>query len=81
MYSKNFLLNLDRDQGAHIYHIGSKISDGDMWNPDVKKRLKPFNDKIAEKLANNRIIEDSEDSPEEWHLDDASKIDDTYLPY
>ena len=52
-----------------------------MWNPDVKKRLKPFNDKIAEKLANNRIIEDSEDSPEEWHLDDASKIDDTYLPY
>ena len=34
-----------------------------MRNPDVKKILKEFYDKIYSKLANNEILADVEDTP------------------
>ena len=52
----------------------------DIHNPDFKKRLKAFGDKIAAKIANNDILVDSEDSPERWHLD-ANDTDSPHLPY
>ena len=51
-----------------------------MWNPDVRKRLKEFDDRINEKLANNEIIADAEYSPEGWQLD-ANDIENPHMPY
>ena len=39
------------------------FSDEDMHNPNAKKRLKEFDNKITLKLAKNEILEDAEDTP------------------
>ena len=55
------------------------FSDEDIWNPDVKKRIKAFVDKISAKKIKNEIFADYEDSLEGWHLD-ANDIG-QHLPY
>ena len=66
-------------------HISCKLvqplSDEDMRNPDVKKRLKAFDDKIAAKLANNETLADAEYPTEGWHIEDIADLDNPYLPY
>ena len=70
------------ESGVHISCTSVQpFSDEDMRNPDVKKRLKAFDDKIAAKLAKNEILADAEDILERWHLDDTADLDDPYLPH
>ena len=52
------------ESGVHISPISVQpFSDEDTQNPDVKKRLKSFNENISTKLANNETLEDVEDPP------------------
>ena len=48
----------------HILHTSVQLlSDEDMRNPDAKKRLQAFNDKISVKFAKNNILVDCKDMP------------------
>ena len=60
----------------HIYRtLVQPFSYEYMQNPDVKKRLKAFDDEITTKLVNNDTLEDDEDPLEGWHLDDTTDIE------
>ena len=56
------------------------FSDTDMQNPDVKKKLKAFDDNIATNISKNEILADSKYPPEGWHSD-ADDIENSHLPY
>ena len=66
----------------HISHtLVQPFYDNCIRKPDVKKRLKVFNDKISAKFAKNETLADSEDHSEVWHLDDTAELNNPYLPY
>ena len=70
------------DSGVHIFHTSVQpFSDKDMRNPDIQKRLKSFDDKIAANIANNETLVDAEDTPEGCYLGDTADIENPYLPY
>ena len=70
------------ESGAHLFRTSVQtFSDEDMWNPDVKKRLKEFDVKISVNLAYNDILTDAEYPTEGWHLDYTAELDSPYLPY
>ena len=56
------------------------FSDEDMRDPDVKKRLKAFDDKIAAKMRKNEVLLDEEAPPEGWNLE-PDELDDPHIPY
>ena len=56
------------------------LSDKDMLNPEVNKRLKAFDDNITANIANNDILVDNENTPEGWHIY-ANNIDNPHLKY